>query len=471
MRRIEEKTLSRTAISGGVASGASVALGRLRRMLMCLSAVTVSVMAAPDALSFDAPSTVEEQGVVYDLDIIETFPPVGAVDMTVVTWDVTLITIHHDYDYRPGAQVSLRNAKGTYVRDGALENSSFTADRRTMKLVNPPEPSENGTYTLTIPQGTFGDEAWLADPQTGHSNPEIKVVWRVFNAAGTTADYDVSVMSTEPADKGSVDIASSPLEITVTGPGTLGYVEGVYADLVNEESDYHGKVRFVSASVQDGNTVFKTSITPEVTRDGTYTLNIPEGMFGDLPFAADCSEGHGNLPYAMSFEVTGGQPPKGPVQYDLYPEVTPADGSAVSFSDMQRLVFVFPEGTDWVNENDAKAALKCETANYYAPTLFRREPGKPGTFYLAVGSKVRREGVYTLVMNQGIFMDAEKEHSNPEITFTWNVGTTGIDGVEAENGAAPGVYDLDGVYRGADTDGLPAGVYVVKGRKVLVTDK
>lgn len=457
MKEIEEKTMM-------AAPAAKAKRSRFLKAMACVAALAVSFPAA--GLAQDK----ADDGVVYDLDIIETFPPVGAVDMTTVTWDVTLVTWSHDYNYRPGARVSLANAKGTYDKEGPLEDSSETADLRTVKLIHGPEPSENGTYTLTIPQGSFGDAAWLADPAKGHSNPEIKVVWRVYNAAGTTAAYDVEVLSTSPADKGTADIGSSPFKLTVTGPGELGYIDGVYATLVNAESHYEGKVRFTSAADKDGNTVFSTAVTPEITRNGTYTLSIPEGMFGDLPFAADSSEGHGNVPYTMSFEVTGGLPPKGPVEYDLVPEVTPANGSTVSYDEVKYLLFVFPEGTDWVNENDAKAILRCQPANFFGTALFRRLEDAPGTFYLKFGNKVYRDGEYSLVLNKGIFMDADKEHSNPEITYTWNVvASTGIDGVESEEDAVPGVYDLNGVYMGADAKGLPAGVYVVKGKKVLVT--
>lgn len=452
--------------------------GKSNYMRKCCIGLTV--MAAPlfanaqsTSVNDIAQSTVaaSENSVVYDLDIIGTNPAKGLIDLTNVTWDVMRITVAYEYNYRPGATVSLRNAKGTYVReDVKLEDSSFTADTRTFKMVYPPEPSYNGTYTLTIPQGTFGDAAWLENPETGHSNPEIKVVWRVVGAEGTTAEYDLEVASTSPADNGTVDIKDAPLELTVTAPGELNYVPGITADLVNEESDYYGKVEFTSPETVDGNTTFKTIITPAVTRNGTYTLTIPEGMFGDLPYAEDSTEGHGNKEYTMSFEVTGGDAPKEPIKYDLIPEVTPADGAHVTFDQVQRLVFVFPEGTNWVNEDTAKAVLRCSSANYYSSALFRREPGQPGTFYLAYGTKPFREGVYTLVLNQGIFVDAEKAHSNPEINYSWNVSATGIDSVSEEGTEEYGVYDLNGVYVGESVKNLPVGVYVVKGRKVYVKE-
>lgn len=454
-------------------SGKHTSSGRLRTLLAGMSVMAASALVCAQAapLNTDITREAAETGVVYDLDILDTWPAKGAVDMSEATWNVTLITVAYDYNYRPGAKASLCNSTGTFEWEGELENSSFTADTRTFKLISLYEPIENGTYTLTIPQGTFGDAAWLENPETGHSNPEIKVAWRVYGARGTVAEYDLEVASTTPADNGSADITDNPLAITVTAPGELDFVPGIYGELVNEESHYHGKVYLGSPLRADGMTTFQTTVNPPVVHNGTYTLTIPEGAFGDLPYAQDSSQGHGNKAYTMSFEVTGGKAPMEPVKYDLSPEITPADGTDVSFTDVQRLVFIFPEGTNWVDENTAKAALRCQTANYYSSALFRRDPEVSGSFYLAFGTKPFREGTYTLVLNQGIFMTADKTRSNPEITYTWNVKSTGIDTVGADEEAATAVYDLGGTYKGDTLEGLPAGIYVVKGRKITVNGK
>lgn len=422
-------------------------------------------------LYFTGGEPAPEPTVVYDLGIIRTSPKEGSVDMSSFTWEVTQITVNSAYDIRPGSKVSISGAKGRYEREGELKLAMFTADTRTFKFMNGPEPSINGTYTLTIPQGTFGDAEWVEDPETGHSNPEIKVVWRVYGASGTTADYDIEVASTTPAAEGTADIENSPLEITVTAPGELGVVPGVNATLVNKDANYSGTVKFVSAETVEGNTTFKTEITPAVTVNGTYTLTIPEGLFGDMDYVNDCSEGHGNKAYTMTFDVTGGEAPQEPMKYELIPTVTPANEAEVLIDQMQRLVFVFPEGTDWVDENSARASMSCPEANYFDTSLFRREADADGTFTLTWGTKPFREGVYKLVLKQGIFVNEADNNSNPEITYTWNVKTTGIDSVLSDEEAEYGVYDLNGVYVGDSLKGLPAGLYVVKGRKVIVSNK
>ena len=53
--------------------------------------------------------------------------------------------------------------------------------------------------------------------------------------------------------------------------------------------------------------------------------------------------------------------------------------------------------------------------------------------------------------------------------FVLDGTTTGISGVTTEaNNAPAAVYSLTGVRMGTSTDGLPAGIYIVNGKKVLV---
>lgn len=406
-----------------------------------------------------------EPTVVYDLDIIRTNPKAGVLDLSSYTWGVTNISISSAYDIREGAEITMTGNKGSYNLTAKLRQSMLTADVRTVKYICD-EPRNNGTYTLTIPQGTFGDAEWLEDPEAGHSNPEIKVVWLVAGAAGTIADYDLTVESTAPAADGTADISENPLAITVTAEGELNFVPGIVGTLVNAESNYSGTVAFTSAQTADGKTVFTAKVSPEVTYDGTYTLTLPQGMFGDLEYVEDCSQGHGNAAYTMNFSVTGGIPAKAPIVYDLEPVVTPANESETTFDEIKRITFVFPAGTNWTEENTARASLSCPAANYFDTALFRRGETS-GSFYLNFGTKPFREGTYTLVLNKGIFVDEALEHANPEITYTWTVKSAGIDSVTEDAYVEGGVYNLNGVYVGESLENLPAGIYVVKGRKVI----
>lgn len=416
-------------------------------------------------IEFTGGEPAPEPTVVYDLGIKSTNPAEGKVDISMITWEVTQIRVDAAYNVRPGAEVSLTNEATGYSQTAELREGYAMSGTRTMLFTNGREPNQNGTYVLTIPQGSFGDEEWLTDPEEGHTNPEIKVYYRVTGTSGTDAAYDIQVSTTDPAADGNIDIEKEPLAISFTAPGELSFYPGSKLTLACKDVKYNGVATITGAETADGVTTFTTTLSEPVTVNGTYTLTIPEGVFGDSDYLANCSTGHGNESFTCTFTVTGGEGPKEPVKYDLTPEVTPADKATVLPGQLDVITFVFPAGTRTTSDS-ARATMKCQAANYYDTAYFVKGEAD-GTFELRFGTKPTREGVYELTLLQGTFTDPEEAHQNPEITYTFTYQTTGVDSILTDEEAAAGVYTLNGVYVGDTTEGLPAGIYVVKGRKIV----
>lgn len=406
-----------------------------------------------------------EPSVVYDLGIKGTNPAEGEVDMDGRVWEVTQIRVEADYNVRPGSMVTLANEATGFSATAELREGFAMGNTRTMLFTNGKEPNANGTYILTIPQGSFGDAEWLADPETGHANAEIKVYYRVFGASDTEAAYDLQVASTTPANEATADIESEPLAISFTAPGELGFYPNSQLTVVCEGAEYDNVAVITGAQTADGFTTFTTTLAEPVLVNGTYTVTIPKGVFGDLEYVADCSKGHGNEAFTFTFTVTGGQGQKEPIVYDLIPEVTPASDTTVLPGQLDRIVFVFPQGTRTTSDT-ARASMRCSEANYFDTAYFIKGEND-GTFVLNFGSKLSRDGVYTLTLPQGTFADAADAHENPEIVYTYTFQTSGIDSILTDEEAAAGVYTLTGVYVGDTTENLPAGIYVVKGRKII----
>lgn len=130
-------------------------------------------------IEFTGGEPAPEPTVVYDLGIKSTNPAEGKVDISMITWEVTQIRVDAAYNARPGAEVSLTNEATGYSQTAELREGYAMGNTRTMLFTNGREPNQNGTYILTIHEGSFGDEEWLADPEEGHTNPEIKVYYRV----------------------------------------------------------------------------------------------------------------------------------------------------------------------------------------------------------------------------------------------------------------------------------------------------
>lgn len=417
----------------------------------------------------------EEQAptVKYDLDILGTKPAKGEIT-TDYQWEVTTVYTSADYRPREGAQVSLTCEKVGYNKTGELRfgyTSKYNGVAANILLfTNGVDPSKNGTYVLTIPQGTFGDAEWLANPDCGHSNPEIKVYYTISDRQGDiTVAYDLAHSAITPADASEASIADAPLAISITVPAEVKALPGAVMTLKSDDAAYESTVTFQTESVVDGHTILTAAPTTAPTINGTYTLTIPQGVYGDADYIADCTTGHANAAAAITFTITGGEEPAAPVVFDLIPEVTPADKTTVALGELDTIVFIFPEGT-YTTSYSARASMQCADANYYDTAYFTADAENPlegkATFTLSYGTHPSRPGTYTIKVAEGTFSSADNAHQNPELHYSWTLNTSGISTIDADADAA-GYYDLTGRYLGTDRTSLPAGLYIRKGEKIL----
>ena len=410
-----------------------------------------------------------EPTVKYDLGIKSTKPAEGKVDLSRVTWDVTLINIDADYDLAPDSEVyaTLECEAAGYSQSGKIRFSMLSQYTRTLKFMHS-EPGKNGTYIMTIPQGTFGDADWQADPETGHTNPEIKVYFLVDGVSGDiTTAYDLEIASVTPADGTTVNIAETPATLTFTAAGDLGFYPMMQINVACEAAEYAGTATVTEAAFADGVTTFTTALSEPITVNGEYTVTIPEGVIGDADYIADWTTGHANQAMTTTFKVEGGAGQKEPVTLDLQPTITPESGSQLAINQQVVIAFVFPAGTVATTE-DARASLQCKSANYFATAIFMKSE-TDGTFTLTYGTNPKREGTYTMTVKENTFFNEELNSANPELNLSWEIQDTGVESIFTDEAIEGGVYNLNGVYVGESLENLPAGVYVVKGHKVAVS--
>lgn len=410
-----------------------------------------------------------EPSVKYDLGIKETKPATGKVDLSEVTWEVTTFGIDAAYDLAPNSEVEATLVCETagYSQSGKIKLSMFTQYTRTLKFTCS-EPRKNGTYIMTIPQGTFGDAEWQADPETGHTNPEIKVYFLVEGASGdVTTAYDLDIASVTPANGSTVNIAETPATLTFTAAGELGFYPMMKINVACEGAEYAGTATVTDATVADGVTTFTTTLSEPITVNGEYTVTIPEGVVGDADYIANWTTGHANKAMTLSFTIEGGAGQKEPVKLELQPTITPENGSHLSIGQQVIITFVFPAGTVATSEQ-ARASLQCQSANYFDTALFMKGE-TDGTFTLKYGTTPKREGTYTMTIKENTFFNKELNSANPELNLSWEIKDTGIDGIFTDETIEGGVYNLNGVYVGESLENLPAGIYVVKGHKVAVS--
>lgn len=202
--------------------------------------------------------------------------------------------------------------------------------------------------------------------------------------------------------------------------------------------------------------------------NGTYTVTIAKGTFGDAAWLADHNYGRSNDEIELHFIFAGG---RGHVEYTLEPTVTPAAGEYPDGADFATVTVKFAEdGIEAVE--DAAATLGMEASFQNETVAFVK--GADGA-YTATFTAPTVPGKYTLTVEQGMFGNAEYFSSNQNngaaskainVEYTLQ-DTSGIKGVNATATSTAGVYNMLGVRLGDDLRDLPAGLYIVNGRKVV----
>lgn len=403
--------------------------------------------------------------VVYDLTVTGTNPKAGEVDLESRQFETINLTMS-DAAARPGAETNV-----TFVCESAGYNGTCGVRYsygNILTVTLPKTVSWNGTYTLTVPAGTFGDEAWVADNTTGHANAEFTAQFVVVGGGGATAEYDLEVISTKPK-AGEVDLEMVQFDsVTITVPAGCRPGADAKATLTCADANYksEGTLRYSMAGLSGDQLIVAFD---NVTMNGTYTFTLPRGSFGDEAWQADPSTGHTNEVYTCTFEVVGGTE-QTTAEVDLVPEqITPSEEAV---TDLSEIVIVMPEGTQV--KAGSYANLSCTETNYYENIIIR-EGATDGTFTVTPNTAPSKEGTYMLLIKANVFGDAaymendKTGHTNAEIVKTWNfTKAQGIDSILNDAAAQEGVYNFQGIRVANSLEGLPAGLYIVKGKKISV---
>ena len=138
--------------------------------------------------------------------------------------------------------------------------------------------------------------------------------------------------------------------------------------------------------------------------------------------------------------------------------------------DLSEIIVTMPEGT--MLKSNAIANLSCTEANYYENIIIRG--GENGIFTIVPQKAPTKNGVYVLTIKEGVFGDADfmadnnTGHANTIINKTWNFSeNVSVDSILTD-GEEADVYNFQGIRVASKLEGLPAGMYIVKGRKVVI---
>lgn len=449
-------------------------------------------------------------GIGYDPATNQYPSPTQIANSTELTTYIEFVGKTPAQEYSPYTYESVSPDPATYEIDTAAEA------RFTITYSGPVKPS-SFEYSLgggsgTLNAGTF--EA-LGDPdENGYSNMwEFEISESVV--AATVGTINLTVI-TKDADglfvKGNGGYAMNDTRYTLTFECNVGAPDvTLVSPVLNAEVESLSEI--IVGNTDDGPMAFSNNATEpariltrsgelvrtlgepeevvgnssqmkwtfeEITEEGYYVVMIPKWYF------AIGEEMSGSSSKATSFGImvtgNGGEEP-GEVTYDLLPEsVSPANGSTIS--ELSEIVLTFSNITlfpDWVspsgylyrveaNEDVEIMELVGNEDNWFAPKVYTFGMEEP----------ITQNGVYKFVIGKGAFNDEAYQENegksgkmSPELVYTWTVDATGngVEGITVENETL-NVYTVAGVQvlknaAAAEYNNLPAGLYIVNGKKVV----
>ena len=379
------------------------------------------------------------------------------------------------YLYFPNITMVDINTKSDIVLsfNGApIDGLKISEEDSNLFCISTKEPqTAPGTYTLTIAKYALcafdGEESYPEDLPN-----ELTFTWAIDGGASATpVEYDLKLAISTPRPNADGQIsAEKSLESIffvceeknlVTAPGTE-----IEVSLKEDNGSFIAKGRLREASGLNANySYFSVAFGKEPTYNGKYTITIPKGAFGTEEWAQNPNYGHSNDEIKLSFELIDG------ADYDTYTlepiSVDPKEGTYSAGKEIATITLKFAEGVEAVAGASATLA---GVDNSYAETAEFK--AVDGGFTVTFASTPTEKGNYVLTVTPGMFGDEGfvkngTGKANAPININYTIGNTvGVSAAAADKESA--IYNLQGVRVNSAIGHLPAGIYVIDGKKTLI---
>ena len=333
---------------------------------------------------------------------------------------------------------------------------AYSEDRKTVTLELVEPITTPGTYNMEIYQGVFLSE-------DGALNNSKSTYFQVIDPTPSFA--------TNLKDGDKVKELPEYLEFTFKNVNEVKLVEG--ADPVMAYLPGNGEAEG-KTTLENNKVVVR--FDQKFTEDGTYTYWVPEGLF--------TMDGVPNEAYTINVVL---------YTFNITPlevvSVTPVEGAV---NQIEKIVIEFNQlitlsyDENW-QQISREIMLKGEKGEYkltYTPSSYNASNKLEYSYaewdgYNYIITPITAPDTYTLNLKDIIVDYAGESYIDEwggtntnwhvqkaciDKSYTWTIGDTAIEGVEAENGEKV-IYDLTGRRIENITN---AGIYIVNGKKVLV---
>lgn len=309
------------------------------------------------------------------------------------------------------------------------------------------ELTEEGSYTIYIPNAVVGDESWYNnEAQTGNCNTYAVLYYTI----GGTSGGDDNEWTIDPANESTVTsikrirfTSNTQSEIACGSGKVVVKKDGVELESISDtgyEDDYGWNELYIETS-------------QEYTEPGVYTFEIPEGFF--------LGDGGNGLPgFTLTYTIGGGSEAS---------EWTtdPADGSIIS--SLKRIRFtslthesIMPGTGSVVFKKDGVVIEEVSTSGYEDDYGYNE-------WYVETSQEYTEPGVYTVELPDGFFTSDGQPVAGTTITLT--IAASGIDSIFTDENATTNVYSIDGRLiksnaNKSDVMNLEQGIYILGNQKV-----
>lgn len=324
----------------------------------------------------------------------------------------------------------------------------------------------SGEYTLTIPKGVMGDETWFEDHEKGRANEAVEVKFNVKGHSGPVENTTFNPSKVTPTPNTEIPGMAN---VAITFPEKCFFTEGTTVQvnyMTNMAATSYDP--FCEATIKR---VSDTEVMLEFAevakkKNAKYQIIIPKGTFWDAAHEADKEAG------AFSSELTYLWTVSGVVESVEVTGHTPASDAKVSG-------FSKGEGISIATSDNARVAKMVLTLTEYE---LDNDMAMPVTLLNEVSTTTKNDKGEICWLNEGADLKFDSKHWY-EAAFTlydaagleigdgmfefYGADTVGIEDVTIDGKAAE-IFTIDGVRVNGAANELPAGLYIINGKKVIV---
>ena len=343
-------------------------------------------------------------------------------------------TLQEPYDMTGSVWLTtakLLNSKGEEIAEASMGYDY----NQTVTFTLPEEITKGGTYTLVVPEKTFGNKQFSVYSEDcgiskgGTWNAEMRLTYTIPMPPANTLAYTTVAPENESTLTKGLETA------TLTYAEELGFADATAINVLNAAGETVATAT-LAVNTENANEAVLT-LSEKLTENGTYTINVPEGYIYNNLYDAEADDkgvADGAL-YNPAFTLTF------TVDYKatLTPTVTPDSETPVESLETVTLTFEKP-----VAYNESKPiSIFSKLQGSFATTVeVSAEDATQVT--LTLDEPIAATGLYMLSIPEEAFT-AEDGTFNPEvnsqITVTPPANTFTFDSTTPANGAKVAVLD------------------------------